>query len=183
MNTQNNTYGDLSTAGEVRLIRILPGPIERVWAFLTDPEKRSLWLASGRTDLRVGGEVHLEFHNAKLSTEGDVIPEKYQEVGRDGCNFTGKILRCEPPHVYSHTWGGTDSSASEVTFELTAQGDEVRMLLTHRKLGDDHDGLLSVSAGWHTHVDILLANLGGWQAPTFWATHTRLEQEYEKLLS
>src|SRR5205814_4406784 len=40
----------------VRLERMLPGPIERVWAYLTDSEKRKTWFASGIFDLRVGGK-------------------------------------------------------------------------------------------------------------------------------
>ncbi len=33
--------------GEVRLLRLLPGPIERVWDFIIDPEKRARWFAGG----------------------------------------------------------------------------------------------------------------------------------------
>lgn len=179
MNTDNQSYGDLSTCGEVRFVRILPGPIERVWQYLTDPEKRGLWLARGTTDLRVGGKVMLEFYNTKISEAGDIIPEKYREDCQDGCNFTGTILRCEPPYVYSHNWGGPES---EVTYELSEVGDNVQLVLTHRKLGDDKDQLISVSAGWHTHVDILSAKLEGSQPPSFWSRHTLLEKEYEAKL-
>ena len=30
-------YGTITEAGAIRFERLLPGPIERVWAYLTDP--------------------------------------------------------------------------------------------------------------------------------------------------
>ena len=48
-------YGVVTDAGTVRLERILPGPIERVWSYLTESEKRGQWFAAGEMELRVGG--------------------------------------------------------------------------------------------------------------------------------
>jgi uncharacterized protein YndB with AHSA1/START domain len=42
MNT-NEAYGKFITPGEVRIVRLLPGPIERIWDYLTVPEKRARW--------------------------------------------------------------------------------------------------------------------------------------------
>src|SRR5688572_29818333 len=36
----------------VRMERLFPGPVERVWEFLVDPDKRALWLAGGPMELR-----------------------------------------------------------------------------------------------------------------------------------
>jgi uncharacterized protein YndB with AHSA1/START domain len=44
-------YGTIIAPNTIRFERLLPGPIERVWAYLTDPEKRAKWLASGPMDL------------------------------------------------------------------------------------------------------------------------------------
>ena len=52
--------------GTVKLQRLLPGPIERVWAYITESDKRAKWLARGEFDLRVGGKIRLEFDNSKL---------------------------------------------------------------------------------------------------------------------
>lgn len=184
MNESNNSYGDLSVAGEVRLVRFLPGPLERVWAFLTDPEKRGLWLAHGETELKAGGKVKLEFHHSKLTAAEEAIPEKYSESCQDGCGFTGTVLRCEPPRLFAHTWGEQDGSASEVTFELSPEDDgRVRLVITHRKLGTGREELLSVSAGWHTHAAILVAKLEGREPPPFWSTHASLEAGYEERLA
>lgn len=178
----NDQPASFPARGEVRLVRHLPGPIERVWEYLTDPEKRATWLARGPLEAKAGGRITLEFHNTKLSAPGDRIPAKYEADCQDGCSFTGRVVRCEPPRVLVHTWGEADGSESEVTFELEPEGGRVRFTLTHRRLGNDRAVLTSVSAGWHTHVAILVAQLEGAPAPSFWSTHTRLEAEYEKWL-
>ncbi|WP_234274916.1 hypothetical protein [Billgrantia zhangzhouensis] len=41
-------YGKDIAEDSIRFERLLPGPIERVWAFLTESDKRGLWLASRR---------------------------------------------------------------------------------------------------------------------------------------
>lgn len=182
MNPKNQEYGKLINAGEVRFVRLLPGPIERVWTYLTDPEKRGLWLASGSADLRVGGKVSLEFDNSNLTSHAEEAPAKYREHSKDGCGaFTGTITRCEPPRLLSHTWGESNGGTSEVTFELTPQGGEVQLVLTHRKIAG-RDMLMSVAGGWHTHLAILIAKLEGAAPPPFWSTHARLEKEYEMQL-
>ena len=40
-----NEYGTLIGNNSIRFERLLPGPIERVWAYLVEPDKRALWLA------------------------------------------------------------------------------------------------------------------------------------------
>ena len=56
MNVMTSEHGVVTEAGSVRFERLLPGPIERVWAYLVDPDKRRLWLADGAMDARPGGE-------------------------------------------------------------------------------------------------------------------------------
>jgi len=100
-------YGTLTATDTVRFERLLPGPIERVWAFLTESDKRATWLAAGPMELRVDGGVELRFHNSELSPTPEIVPEKYrhyEDGGRIG--FTARVTRCEPPHVLSHTWDG-----------------------------------------------------------------------------
>ncbi len=185
MKINNHDHGKFTAPGEIRFQRMLPGPIERVWAYLTDPEKRGCWLASGILEQKPGGKVQFNFRHSEITPHVEEIPDKYKELcaeGSDACNFTGLVLRCDPPHQLSYTWPESDGRESEVTFELTPQGERVLLVLTHRKLGDNRHQLLSVSAGWHAHVDILIAKLDGAPVPPFWSAHTRLEAEYEKLL-
>ena len=83
----------------VRLERLLPGPIERVWAFLTESDQRARWLAAGDMELRSGGKVELHFDHDNISPEP--TPAKYRDMPM---SFTGKVLRCEPPRLLEFTW-------------------------------------------------------------------------------
>jgi uncharacterized protein YndB with AHSA1/START domain len=99
-----NSYGELISADTMRFERLLPGPIERVWSFLTESEKRGLWLCSGDTQLKVGGRVDMHFHNAGLSSAQDIaVPEKYRDMP-EHVSFSGTVTGCNPPHMLSHTW-------------------------------------------------------------------------------
>lgn len=171
-------YGVVTAPDTVRLERVLPGPIERVWACLTQSELRRKWLAAGDMELRVGGRVELKFKHAELSPRPDPIPEKYAGLA-EGAAFTGRITQCEPPRLLSFTWGGEPSANSEVTFELTPRGKDALLVLTHRRLANREE-MLSVASGWHAHVDILIDYLNGREPPGFWSAHTKLEAEYQK---
>ena len=167
--------------GEARLVRLLPGPIERVWDYLVDGEKRKKWLAGGPIEQRVGGSVELHFRHADIAPN-EQPPDEYKKYHDPGATMRGQVTRCEPPRLLSYTWGGIEvADNSEVTFELTPQDDMVQLVLTHRRL-PDRDETIGVSAGWHTHAAILIALLSGTTPVPFWATHTRLKAEYAKLI-
>lgn len=172
-------YGVITEAGSVRFERLLPGPIERVWAYLTESDKRATWLASGPMQLSVGGRVELFFRHADLSATVEPTPERYCRF-ENGVGLEGRITRCEPPRLLAHTWGG-EAGDSEVTYDLSEVGDKVRLVLTHRRLGD-RGMLISVAGGWHTHLAILADRLAGREPPPFWSAHARLAAEYEALL-
>ena len=187
----NDEPGRFTAPGEVVFVRQLPGPIERVWAFLTEPGKRARWLAGGPMELRVGGRVELQFRHETLAAVPEPVPEKYQQGGcGGGCGhaLVGQVTRCEPPRLLAFTWemdeGARDGSGSEVTFELTpgAEG-VVQLLLRHVRLGEDRDRLTSVAAGWHTHVGLMIAQLRGEAPGPFWSTHARLEAAYAAQLA
>ena len=170
--------GVVTEAGSVRFERLLPGPIERVWAFLTEPEKRARWLAGGPLEQRPGGKVELRFRHADLSPVIEETPARYKSM-EDGVTMIGEVLRCEPPHLLVMSWDGPPSKGSEVTFELEPRGDKVLLALTHRRLASPA-GVLNVSGGWHTHLAILLDNLEGRTPRPFWSTHAKVEAEYAR---
>jgi uncharacterized protein YndB with AHSA1/START domain len=172
-----NEYGEVTAPGSVRLQRLLPGPVERVWSYLTDSNLRGQWLASGDMDLRHGGRVELRFLHAELSPQPDPIPERYKGLEK-GQSFFGKITRLEPPSLLAYTWGESYGT-SEVTFELAPQGTDVLLTITHTRLSDRSE-MVSVAAGWHTHVAILIDRLHGRTPPGFWSAHAKFEAEYEK---
>ena len=47
-------YGTQLEDGSLRFVRDLPGPIERVWDYLVDPEKRALWFCGGTSGEKAG---------------------------------------------------------------------------------------------------------------------------------
>ncbi|MFC3551719.1 SRPBCC family protein [Lysobacter cavernae] len=169
-----NDFGTVIAPGTVRIERSLPGPIERVWDYLTESGKRASWLASGEMDQRVGGSVELVFHNSELTRNDEPPPAKYAQYAGES-RMSGTITACEPPHLLAYTWG----KESEVRFELRAQGDRVQLVVTHSRL-PDRNTMLSVASGWHVHLGILIDRIEGREPPGFWATHTRLEAEYAR---
>jgi uncharacterized protein YndB with AHSA1/START domain len=174
----NEQYGKFTGPAEVRLVRTLPGPIERVWEYLTDPEKRARWFCGGLLEQKAGGRVEFAMVHKNLAPD-ETPPAKYAQVQDPGVTFEGRVLRCEPPRLLVYTFGSEDS---EVTFELTSQGKQVLLVLTHRTRGDEERAeLTNYASGWHTHLAHLLAELEGGPRPKFWAMHARLLGEYEEL--
>lgn len=172
----NDQPARFTSPAEVRLVRLLPGPIDRVWAFLTDPAKRARWLAGGTFEPRAGGNITFVMHHSELAPD-ETPPEQYKKVHHEGASFPGTVLRCEPPHLLVHTFGGPDS---EVTFELQERGDQVQLVLTHRAKGEDLPDLHDFASGWHSHVNLLIALLENKPRPPFWATHLKLKAYYEQ---
>ena len=162
--------------GTVRLERLLPGPLERVWAYLVESDKRARWLAAGVFDLHVGGKIRLEFDNSSLSRD-KAAPEKYK--GRGTGKFDGMITRLEPMRLLSHTWTW-DGGDTEVTYELTPKGKEVLLVIVHRRLPKEMGA--DVMAGWDVHSGILADILNGAEPRPFWSTHSKLEKQYAAAL-
>lgn len=177
MNFNNDSHAELTQTGEIRLVRLLPGPIERVWGYLTDPEKRGRWFAGGPMELRAGGKLRLFFRHANIAPH-ETPPADYQKWHDPGEHMDGTVLRCEPPRLLSYTFG----EKCDVTFELTAQGDQVLLVLTHRCRGDAVADAADYAGGWHTHCAILLALLEERTLPPFWSTHLRLDTDYKRRL-
>jgi len=177
---ESDDHGVVSEPGAIRFERILPGPLERVWAYLTDSELRGSWLAPGPMELWPGGEVELQFRHAELSPHSEVVPAAYSAY--EGGSLTrGRVTRCEPPRLLAYTWAEASEEESEVTFELSARGDQVLLVLTHRRL-DDGEETVSVASGWHTHLAILADRLSGRVPPPFWTAHAGWEAAYRERL-
>jgi uncharacterized protein YndB with AHSA1/START domain len=161
----------------VRFERLLPAPIERVWSYLTDSGKLATWLAAGELQQHVGGRVELVFRLSELTGHDDPAPSKYAQTGHE-VGLRGVITAWRPPYLLSYTWSGERGVDSEVTFELTPRGDAALLVVTHRRL-TTRDEMISVAAGWHTHLDFLLHRVEGRRPLAFWSLHTRMEAEYE----
>jgi uncharacterized protein YndB with AHSA1/START domain len=164
-------YGTLGEDATLTLERLLPGSIDRVWAFLTESDLRRQWLAAGTMEMRVGAPVELVWRNNELMDNPGQAPEGHGDEHRR----TEQITELDPPHRLSITWGETGG----VTFELEPVGDMVRFTLTHRRI-PDRSIMLNVSAGWHAHVDVLAARLASEEPPPFWDNWASLKTEYDR---
>lgn len=169
-----NKYGKLIEDYTLQFERILPGPIERVWKYLTDADKRALWFAGGKMDNHPGGNIEYQFNHDRLSPEEEVIPEKYKDL-EGGMTSMADVLTYDAPHLLVIGWEG-----GEVTFKLEELGDQVKLTLTHSNLNRDKDARIGTFAGWHTHLDILTDRLNGIDPKAFWKAHTRMEEEYSE---
>jgi uncharacterized protein YndB with AHSA1/START domain len=174
--TTNSTLGTSTEHATVRLERLLPGPIERVWAYLTESDKRATWLASGVFDLRVGGKADLHFDHDNISSEER--PPDRPKGGKS--DFPGTITRVDSPRLLAYTLGVTNPE-SEVTFELEPRGKDVLLVVTHRRLAD-RTTMVNFASGWDAHVGILADRLNGVEPRPFWSTHAKLVREYEAKL-
>lgn len=169
-----DAYGVLTEPATLTVRRVLPGPVERVWNYLTRSELRRQWLAAGEMEPRVGGAFEFVWRNDELTDPPGARPEGFGAEHR----MSGEVTAFEPPHRLSITWGSTGG----VDFLLEPQGDQVLLTLVHHRLPDP--GLqLNVSTGWHAHLDLLTARLSGERPAPFWDRFRSLRQEYRRRLS
>ena len=171
-----NRYGERINKTTVRFERLLPGPIERVWAYLIEPDKRALWFAAGRTELKPGGKAEFHFDHRRITN--DKPPKKYEKHGGE-MKFDGMVVEADPPRLLVFDWPEETGESTRVRIELERAGDKVKLTLTHSML-EKRAAMISISGGWHIHLDLLEAVLTDAPRPAFWAAIERLEAEYEE---
>ncbi|WP_293702211.1 SRPBCC family protein [Sphingopyxis sp. UBA6734] len=167
--TTADNYGVVSEDATLTLERLLPGPIDRIWSYLVDSDLRRQWLAAGAMEEKVGAAVELVWRNDELTDPPGTRPDGMGDEHRMTC----EVLECDAPHRLAISWGSTGG----VTFTLREQGDEVLLTITHHRVTDPAV-LLNVSAGWHSHVDVLEAKLRGTAATPHWVNFVRLRGDY-----
>jgi uncharacterized protein YndB with AHSA1/START domain len=139
--------GDLTMVPCVRFTRVLPGPIGKVWAHLTDTRLLPSWFGEeSRIEPRRGGAVHLA-----------------------GGHIRGTVTQWQPPRKLVYSWNvfGPDDPPDAVsaypesypTFELEARGAEVVLTFAHFPVLDRF--VPQNAMGWHTMLDILADTLHG----------------------
>lgn len=168
--TSPSAYATATAANAVRIERLLPGPIERIWAYLTDGELRRRWLASGDMALTVGAPFELVWRNDELTDPPGQRPEGFDAEHR----MQSHITHVDPPHLLSFTWRD-----GEVTFTLERRGEQVLLTVSHRGISD-RSNMLKIGAGWHTHLDVLAAHVRGETPVPFWDQWVRLHGEYDQ---
>jgi uncharacterized protein YndB with AHSA1/START domain len=144
----HDVYGVLTEPATLTIRRLLPGPIERVWAYLTEsdfaPPVACGWPHGdeGRHAVRTGLAQRRADRPAGTSGRPDSRGEPDAEPDRRVRSAAQARLRVQ--------------GSGDVSFELEPKGDEVLLTLTHRRL-PDRAMLVKVASGWHMHLDLLVA--------------------------
>ena len=162
-------YGKLTAPDTLVIERLLPAPIDRIWSYLSESDKRAKWLASGEMPLNVGAEFTLTWRNDTLTTPPGTRPEGFGPEH----SMVSRILDVEAPRRLAFTFG----TASEVEIVLEPKGEKVLLTLTHRRI-PDRGMVLMVGPGWHAHLDVLAAQIGGPGTPPFWDHWQKLRDDY-----
>src|SRR3978361_887096 len=89
----------------VQFVRILPGPIERIWEYLWDGKKRGEWFAPGAMPTKPGESFEMHFKHSTLSPNQAPPPEKFIEMDKIGHQSSNVLLACEPPHRLVFSFG------------------------------------------------------------------------------
>jgi len=164
-------YGALTKPATLTIQRLLPGPIERIWAYLTESDLRRQWLAAGPMEMQVGTPFELVWRNDELTDPPGQRPPGFSEEHR----MQSRVTELDPPRRLAFSWNGS----GDVSFDLEPQGDKVLLTVTHHSV-PDRGTLLSVSAGWHMHLDVLAARASGTAPAPYWDGWLRLKQEYDR---
>ena len=163
----------LTEPATLKIQRLLPGPIERVWAYLTESDLRRQWLAAGQMEMKVGAPFELVWRNDELTNPPGQRPAGFPEEHR----MQSRITELDPPRKLAFTWEGS----GDVSFELEPQGDEVLLTVIHRRLPDRATLLKVAPAGTCTSTFWSPARRGREPAP-FWDGWSRLKKEYDRRL-
>ena len=164
-------YGTLTEPDTLEIRRLVPGPIERVWTYLTESELRRQWLAAGPMELKVGAPVELVWRNDELTDPPGQRPSGFGDEHR----MQSRITELDPPRKLAIAWAGS----GDVSFELESKGEKVLLVVIHRRL-PNRTSLLSHAAGWHMHLDVLVARASGTESAPFCDGFSRLLQEYDR---
>lgn len=134
-------------ARAVRFERFLPGPIEKVWAHLTEPALLPAWFGDDSAiEPRQGGSVRLM-----------------------GGHIRGVVTQWRPPRRLAYTWNVFNAEdapdavsaypESYLTFTLERYGARVLLTLAHAPVLARFENQNAM--GWHTFLDVLAATLNG----------------------
>lgn len=160
----------------LRLERVLPGSSELIWAYLVDGEKRAKWFSGGTTMSTKGQAATLHFQHSNITDEP--TPERWKAMDNGGFTSDVTVIEFARPKLLTYTWPEGDD-ISEVSFELSQQGKDTKLVLTHRRIGSV-ELMASFASGWHSHLNALAEVLAGNKPTAFWANVQRLEDRYAR---
>ena len=163
--------------GTIRFERNLPGPVNRVWDYLTHPTIRGRWLGSGPMDLREGGAFEITFRPDELTPHAEVPPEKHYSP--KAVTVRGEVKDVKFPFILTLSWPATGAD-STVGFVLTQVHGLVRLTLTHGGI-ESREKQIETAAFWHAHLNIFEAKSNMVLPPPFWKRFAEYEEKYAGL--
>jgi uncharacterized protein YndB with AHSA1/START domain/flagellar motility protein MotE (MotC chaperone) len=168
--SEATNLGTIVDSKTIRFERILPGSVETVWKYLSDPEYLAEWLATTSLQPSVGGRIEFDFDASEAS-----------EIDQ-GSKIRGLISSFDAPKSLAYSWIDTQTALeSRLSFELSphGDGDETMLVLTHMRLPEDK--LANFLAAWHARLGALIARLKDLAPPSFSKTYQRLLPVYAAL--
>ena len=109
--TTIDAYGARIEPATVRIQRLLPGPVERVWAYLTESDLRRRWLASGEMDPTSWARPS---SSSGATTSSPTRRASARRAWAASIRMQSHISEVDPPRLLAFAWSG----GAEVTIEL-----------------------------------------------------------------
>jgi uncharacterized protein YndB with AHSA1/START domain len=135
------TLAQVEGRWELRFVRRLPHPPEKVWRALTEPGHLAAWFpADMEGDRAAGARLRFVFRNG------------------EGPAADGEMLAYDPPSLLEYRWGD-----EILRFRLEADGHGC--VLTLVDVFDEVGKAARDAAGWHSCLDVLDHHLAGDRAP------------------
>ena len=135
-----SNLGEVVKVNAVRFVRNLPGPVDRVWSYLTECGKLTAWF---------GGD-------------GAIEPREGGGIWFMGGHIRGVVTQWKPPRLLAYTWNVFDPGDEEsqhpesyLTLTLEPNGAQVALTLFHLPVPERF--LPQTKMGWHTFLDLVEA--------------------------
>lgn len=172
----NDSMGVIVNRHTVKMERMLPGPIDKVWDYFTDSDRIEEWLMPGRVEKELGGLI--EFTSPPVPKD---FVEGVIEHSEDVFSC-GMVSEFDPPRVLAYSWNEfIYDSASEFKIELEEKDGQVHLVLTHSHL--DAEWMAVTATGWHTSLMTLIAILKGEEKPDITPSFNKLLEDYKVVLA
>jgi uncharacterized protein YndB with AHSA1/START domain len=184
--SMNSNQGTIVNCHTVRYERLLPGPIERVWDYISNSSEVSKWQRCAvdvSIERRIGGQFSqricpppMPSGQPGVTLEIPTPKEGFIESPR------GLVNDCVPPKVLAYSFIEPSCDlASHVRFELEERDGQVLLTFTHSHLPPNM--MAQVGAGWHVHLDTLAAILNGEEPPEFLPAFLEQFKKYSAALA
>lgn len=141
--------------------RVIPRPIEKVWATISEPARLKNWLGDVEVDLKLGGKFIIRFRDATVV-------------------MTGVITTLEPERVLEYSWlENYGMPQSLVRWELKPEGSGTRLRLTHTVPAEAvKKDVVEFLGGWHQFLDVLPEAVDGKFVPYGYEDEKKIAAEY-----